>query len=200
MKAKAAKSGDTRQRILEAGLALFSKKGYLGAATKEIAAEAGVAEVTLFRHFPSKESLLEAVVGTYSFLPTLKGLMGEIEGLPYKEALSEIAGRFLNALSERKEMIVIMYSEIHRYPAKTRLIYHNFIDEMFTTLASYFSGLQDRGILRRFEPEAGARAFLGMFFSYFTAQEFKLRKRLGRKESEALHKEFIEIFMRGTLK
>lgn len=200
MKAKAAKAGDTRQRILEAGLALFSKKGYLGAATKEIAAEAGVAEVTLFRHFPSKESLLEAVVGTYSFLPTLKGLMGEIEGLPYKEALSEIAGRFLNALYERKEMIVIMYSEIHRYPAKTRRIYHNFIDEMFTTLASYFIGLQDRGILRRFEPEAGARAFLGMFFSYFTAQEFKLRRRLGRKESEALHNEFIEIFMRGTLR
>ncbi len=49
----------TRERILETSLRLFSEKGYLGATTKEISAESGVAEVTLFRHFPSKESLFQ---------------------------------------------------------------------------------------------------------------------------------------------
>ena len=47
----------TRDKILEAALFLFSKKGYLGATTKEIAKEAGIAELTLFRHFASKEKL-----------------------------------------------------------------------------------------------------------------------------------------------
>ena len=45
---------DTRDKILDASLALFSKKGFLGATTKEIAKKAGVAELTLFRHFSSK--------------------------------------------------------------------------------------------------------------------------------------------------
>ena len=52
----------TRERILETALHLFSTKGYLGATTKEISAESGVAEVTLFRHFPSKEILFEEML------------------------------------------------------------------------------------------------------------------------------------------
>lgn len=194
------KTLDTKKRILDAALKLFSLKGYLGAATRDIAKEAGIAEITLFRYFPSKEHLLEEVIRTYSFLPTLKGLIKEIDSLPYKDALREIAGRFLDTLSMGKELIKIMHSEMPLYPAKTRQIYHSFVDEMFMTLAAYFRGLQDRGLLRRFVPETAARAFLGMFFSFFTAQEFHIRKRLGKEELEKLIGEFVEIFVRGTLK
>lgn len=53
----------TRDRILEAAARIYGRDGLAGATTREIAREAGVNEVTLFRHFKSKERLLAAVVG-----------------------------------------------------------------------------------------------------------------------------------------
>ncbi len=53
----------TRQRLLEAAAHVFARDGLGGATTRAIAHEAGVNEVTLFRHFQTKERLLTAVVG-----------------------------------------------------------------------------------------------------------------------------------------
>lgn len=190
---------DTKAKILEAALSQFSKKGYLGASTKDIAHEAGVAEVTVFRHFPTKESLLEGVIRSYSFLPELKGIMSKVGGFTYEEALYEIAVRFMKTLKARKELIRIMFSEIPLYPAKAKQIHHDLIDEITGTLASYFKGLQKKGVLRPLDPEAAARAFMGMFFSFFTSQEL-CRWRLSDSDANRIFKEFIEIFLRGTLK
>jgi len=190
---------DTRDKILEAGLKLFSKKGFLGATTKEIAKKAGVAELTLFRHFSTKERLFEEMINTYSFLPALRGLIPELKGLEYEDALRLIAVRFLDRLYERRDLIGLMHSEKHLYPAKVKEIYHNFIDEMFRTLASYFRDLQGRGILRDFDPELGARAFLGMFFSFFNAREFLMKKDTARDDTDKVVREFVEIFVRGTI-
>ncbi|HXX56616.1 MAG TPA: TetR/AcrR family transcriptional regulator [Thermodesulfovibrionales bacterium] len=189
----------TRKRILEAGLRVFSKKGYLGATTREIAGEAGIAEVTLFRHFSSKEKLFEEVIHTYTFLPALKGLLPELRDMDYPGALSEIAKRFLARLSERRELIQIMNAEVRLYPAKVKEIYHNFVDEIFRTLASYFKELKGKGVLRDFHPELGARAFLGMFFSYFNAREFLLQRKYPFTDESVVH-EYVDIFVKGTLR
>lgn len=193
------RTNGARDRILEAGLKLFSKKGYIGATTREIAEKAGVAEVTLFRHFPSKAVLFEEMINTYSFLFTLKGLLPELKEMDYRDALIEIARRFLNKLSERKDLISIMQTEIHIYPSKVKEIYHNFLDETFKTLASYFRELQGRKVLVDFNPEFGARAFLGMFFSYFNAQKFLIRKKYAHSDESAVIEEFVNIFVKGTL-
>jgi AcrR family transcriptional regulator len=189
---------NTRDRILDAGLKLFSKKGYLGATTKEIAAKAGVAELTVFRHFSSKQKLFEEIIRRYSFLPALKGLLPQLKEMDYADALHEIAGKFLERLSERRDLVRIMNSEIYRYPLNVREIYHNFIDEVFRTLATYFRELQERKVLREFQPELGARAFLGMFFSYFNAREFLLIKEVKNMDVDLVIKEYVTIFIEGT--
>ncbi len=194
------KPRDTRHKILETGLRLFSRNGYLGTPTKEIAKHAGISEVTLFRYFHSKEKLFEEMILTYSFLPTLKDLVVEVRGMEYRDALSEIAKRFLERLYERRELIRIMHLEIHRYPSKVKMIYHNFIDEIVGTLASYFRDLQARGKVRKFNPEIGALAFLGMLFSYFNTQEIVLKKKVECKERERVIIGFVEIFVEGTVK
>lgn len=194
------KARDTRERILEAGLALFSKQGYLGATTKEIARKAGIAEITLYRYFPSKEKLFEEMINRYSFLPALKGLLPEIKNMAYRPALREIAKRFLERLNERRDLIWIMHAELHHYPSKVKVIYHNFIDEIFRTLASYFRELQSKRRVRGFSPELGARAFLGMFFSYFTAQEILLKKTARYRDRDRVIREFVDIFIKGTAK
>jgi AcrR family transcriptional regulator len=49
-----------RARVLEAAVAVFATRG-TSASTEEVAREAGVGIGTVFRHFPTKEALLEAV-------------------------------------------------------------------------------------------------------------------------------------------
>lgn len=190
---------DTKEKILDAGLSLFSKKGYLGATTKEIAKKAGVAELTLFRHFSSKERLFEEAIKRRSFLPMLKGLLPELKDLAYADALTEIANRYLERLSERRDLIKIMHSEIHLYPAKVRDIQQKFVGEIVGTLASYFRDLQETHLLKEFDPELGARAFLSMFFSYFTFQEFMSDRKHRFADKNDVTREFVKIFVSGTM-
>ena len=52
-----------RERIIAAAAAVFAERG-LDAATAEIAHRAGVGEATLFRRFPTKDDLIDAVIET----------------------------------------------------------------------------------------------------------------------------------------
>lgn len=188
----------TRNKILETALRLFSREGYLGATTREIAREAGIAEVTIFRHFSSKERLFEEVLGTQTFLPTLRGLLLDIKDMPYRESMAVIARSFLATLAVRKDTIMIMQREMRRYPEKIQKIYHTFIDELVGALASYFAGLQEKGVLREFDTELAARSFFGMFFSFFNAEEIMLRKKYRHVDTDKAVETFVDIFVRGT--
>jgi AcrR family transcriptional regulator len=191
---------DTKEKLLEATFRLISEKGYLGATTREIAHRAGVTELTLFRHFGSKEKLFEKVLKKYTFLPKLKGLLPELTGMCYNEALEILGERFIETLKKRKSLIRIMLSEINLYPDKIRVVYNGFIDELIKTLAGYFRYLQKKQVVRHFSSETAARAFLGMIFSYFLSEEIMAGHTVDKKETKKILREFTGIFMKGTLK
>ena len=50
--------GETRRRILEAGLELFAARGYHATSIRDIAAGAGLQSASLYTHFASKEAIL----------------------------------------------------------------------------------------------------------------------------------------------
>ena len=52
----------TRERILEAALELFSKRGAQATTMNEVARRADVSPTTVTNHFPTNESLIEAVI------------------------------------------------------------------------------------------------------------------------------------------
>ncbi|MBP2297650.1 TetR/AcrR family transcriptional regulator [Azospirillum picis] len=54
-------SSARRRAILDAALPLFARKGFAATTTKEIAQAAGVSEALIFKHFPTKASLYEAI-------------------------------------------------------------------------------------------------------------------------------------------
>jgi AcrR family transcriptional regulator len=193
------KKKTTEQRLLDATLKLISEKGYLGSTTREIAQEAGVTELTLFRHFGTKEKLFEALLRNHTFLPRLKELLPELEGLSYGDSLRQIASRFLLSLKERKSMVKIMYSEGTIYPEKIKKLYNRFADDLRLTLASYFRGLQKKGLLRTVSPEMAAQMFLGMLFSYFRTEEIMREGGMKKQTMEKNIKEFVDIFMFGTV-
>ena len=58
-------SENRRRQLLENAVALFSKHGFSGTRTKDIAAACGVSEGILFRHFATKEDLYHAILDTH---------------------------------------------------------------------------------------------------------------------------------------
>lgn len=65
----------TRERILQAAFELICDKGFAGACTREIAQQAGVAEVTLSRHFTSKENLFRQTTEQCSSIPVIEAII-----------------------------------------------------------------------------------------------------------------------------
>ena len=56
------KQDDTRQRILEKALELFSAKGYDAVGVAEIARAVGIKAPSLYNHFASKQAIFDALV------------------------------------------------------------------------------------------------------------------------------------------
>ena len=58
--AKAASSA-SRQRVLDAALCCFAREGFHGTSMQTICAEAKMSPGALYRHFPSKDHIIEAI-------------------------------------------------------------------------------------------------------------------------------------------
>jgi AcrR family transcriptional regulator len=194
------KKEETKQRLLESTLHLMSEKGYLGATTREISRQAGVTELTLFRHFGTKEKLFVELLSSYAFLPRLKELMPALGDYTYEQALTLIAVKFLTTLKERKSMMKILLSEIHIYPEKVRRMYRSYVDEVRVTLSGYFVLMQKKGVLRNVSPEIAASTFLGMLFNYFRTEEIMKENGMTKKRMEQAVKDMVDIFTNGTQK
>lgn len=189
---------DTKERILCAALKLFAEKGYVSACTKDIAREAGVAEVTLFRHFVSKDRLLEEVLSHFTFVSVMPQLLKEIADLPCEEALTTLAGRFIDYLILRKDWVSIMQAEMQRAPDKLFTVYHAFLDELLGGFVACFRQLQQRGCMGDFDLELGARMFHGICFNYFNQEELQGRKNYKSADRNLVLRGFVRIFLYGT--
>ncbi len=74
----------TQDKIIEAGIGLFLKKGYNGTGLKEILAAANVPKGSFYHFFDSKEAFGKAVLLHYAqaFTPLLKQYLVDGEGSP----------------------------------------------------------------------------------------------------------------------
>jgi AcrR family transcriptional regulator len=84
-----------RERLLVAADLVFAEQG-VGASTEEVARRAEVGIGTVFRHFPTKESLLEAV-----FVARLRGLAETAEKLSLAEDAGPAFFAFLDAVLDQ---------------------------------------------------------------------------------------------------
>jgi len=190
-------SDKTREKLLEATLELVSEKGYLGATTREIAALAGVSELTLFRKFGKKENLFEEMLESFTFLPQLRDLIEEIDEMPVQEGLNVIGTRFLKTLRERRPLAQIMLSEISHYPQKVRRIYRLMIDNLAGTLESYLENRKDRGEVRPIDMDFSSRAFLRVLFMTFVYESIIKGQIMSDDKIEYTIQELIAIFLNG---
>lgn len=109
---------DLRSRIIEAAGKVYAEVGYRGATTRRIATEAGCNELTLFRHFGSKATLIhEAVMccGPESKLFPLPDTPVD----PYAE-IRDWAGLHFAQIREHQAMIRTTIGEIEEHPELVR--------------------------------------------------------------------------------
>jgi AcrR family transcriptional regulator len=189
----------TRKLILDAAFELISSKGYLGASTREIAQKAGVAEVTLFRHFASKESLFAEVLRSFSSMSVLSELVPHLKSLNYEGALSALAIRFLGWLEDNRKWIRLLSCEVGYAPEEMKDVYGDFNRQLFAVLTEFFSDVRERGVIRPdLDPEHLARAFHSMVFGLFQIEILRgVKTDLANKYADMV-KVFVDIFYQGT--
>ena len=80
---QASKKEDTKQRILDEALRLFSQSGYDAVSVERIASAVGIKAPSLYKHFKSKQEIFDAIVAeTYRRYDTFTdaGLIGGFAG------------------------------------------------------------------------------------------------------------------------
>ena len=54
--------GETKKRIIETALALFSQSGYLATSMNDIAQQVGLTKAALYKHFSGKQEILDCII------------------------------------------------------------------------------------------------------------------------------------------
>ncbi len=91
---------DTRERIQQIALRLFTEKGYDKTSLREIAAQLGVTKAALYYHFTSKEQIVESIMqDSQTAVDELIDWAAALSATP--ESRIEILRRLLNLVDTR---------------------------------------------------------------------------------------------------
>jgi AcrR family transcriptional regulator len=196
---------ERRQQLLQIAMRLFSKDGFDGTTTKQIATEAGVSEATLFKHFANKDELYRAILDEKSCSPLFTDPFEKIvEYLDKKDDFGVFYTMALNALKNHKDdtdfLRLMMYSALEGHEL-ARSFFMNFIQQMYDLIGNYIKTRQDEGVFREIEPRIVVRAFSGMFVHHSLNNLLwdKEQKLLKISDEEAA-REFATILLNGIKK
>lgn len=157
----------TSDKLLSAAIDLMAEKGYHATTTKEIAAAAGVNEVTLFRHFGSKQKLLEAAFDRYHYGDEMTKLFKEkLEGELHPDLLL-ISRTYHTIMTRNRKMIMIGIREAGSIPGVDEQA-SRYPQKLKQLLTEYFTAMQQVGKIREdVNPELQALSFMWMNYGAF---------------------------------
>lgn len=166
---------DTRARLLAAAVRVYASHGYLGATTRAIAAEAGVNEVTLFRLFGAKETLLdEAIAATAAARASVP--LPEEPREPARE-LAAWCRAEMARLREARGLITQCFAESVEHPTHVRRAAAG-LDAAAEALRRYATRLADAGLAAA--PRSQRDTAVAMLLSTLISDA------MGRDEMEAV--------------
>jgi len=182
-----------RRRILEAAVASFQTFGYARSTTQMIAANAGVAEVTLFRHFGDKQTLFRAAVQQIGGGPGMEQLQAQLTDDPAAD-LPRITRHILSFFFAQRDAIRMLMFESSHFPEMKAALAQNPV-EVITFLDRYLRRQMENGRLPSRNPDALSQAFLSMLFGYAIAVEPMQDQLPAAVEREEMIAEFVLIFL-----
>jgi len=188
---------DTKTRILDSALQLFSERGFKATTTRLIAENAGINEVTLFRYFGSKEKLFLAVIEQET-----KMRMGivQIEPEPSENMVDELTmdgNMITKSMLERASFFRLMVLEMDRYPE----IWEHMAavpQTAISQLSNYFNRAKENGFVRAdVDSEEMAITFFSYLFRILVANALLGSDFFVKNKRDDGMKQFVEIFVNG---
>lgn len=179
---------------------LFSRKGFAGTTTKEIALAAGVSEAIIFRHFATKRDLYTAIIehnihsaGAKQVLAGLETCMKrrDDEGLFRLIAKEMIEEHRRDARFEK----LMLHASLEGHELAT-IYQREFGLPIFATLRAYLDRRQRSGALRRIDSGAMIVAIAGMAHYYALNAENANPGGLNLKDAQVVDA-FTRIMMDG---
>ena len=143
-------SATTLEKIQEAALAEFLKKGFLGASLRQIVKNAGVTTGAFYGYFSSKEALFTAIVEPHASMLMSRFMEAQT---PFADLPEEEQPKHMGVESRDHVAWMVGYICQHREPVKLLLCcaegtsYEHFVHNMVEVEVEYT--LRYMGVLRR---------------------------------------------------
>ncbi len=155
---------DTKERILAAALEKFSQNGYEGTNIRELTTGLGLVKSSLYRHFNSKEEIWNALLNEMTAYYDQR--FGSPEHLPpVPDSLEELAAMTMHMVNftvhdekivmTRKMLSIEQFRDQRARDLATKHFLTG-LERMFTPI---FSGMMDKGLIRRDDPAMLAFAY-----------------------------------------
>lgn len=202
------KGGERREQILRTAIDLFSKRGFRGTTTKEIATTAGVSEAMVFRHFSKKSDIFDAILENKSChdgmrFPWEESLIIQ-DAIKKKDDFAVFFNLALNALNKQQAddgfLRLLLYASLEEHELSDRF-FAGFITRIYEFIGNYIEQRQKDGAFREINPKVAVRSFIGMMIHHSLNNILwdKSRRLLNITNEEAA-KNFAEILLRGIVK
>ncbi len=192
-------SGERRDKILKAAISLFSQGGFAGTTTRKIARKAGISEALLFRHFPNKERLYDAILQkkTEENVPRILGDL-PTEGGP-ENLLRTLARRLVRTHEDDPSFLrLFLFSSLEDHKLND-LFFKKRTMAVAGFLEDYFRKAMDEGVLKKSDPEMTAFAFLAMVFGYIKTRIIYKIPQVTKHPAEERVDEYVGVFLHGVL-
>jgi len=189
-----------RRRILDTAIKLFAQKGFRGTTTKEIALAAAVNEVTIFRHFASKQELYAAILDSKSSGPRLTTYLADLEQLAARRddegLFSLVALRVLQQYRQDPDLLRLrLYSSLEGHELSKKYISRQ-VCPLFRFLRQYIVHRQAEGTFNNWEPDIAVQTFLGSVYNHAVCMYFHDTDFITLTEEETA-KAFTAVFLNG---
>jgi AcrR family transcriptional regulator len=198
-----------REQILQTAVDLFSRRGFKGTTTKEIAKAAGVSEAIIFRHFATKDELYGAILHSKSCQDGLHRFPWEgnevlQQAIRDRDDVAVFYNIALQAMNNHQKDVAFMrllfYSALEEHQLADRF-FGEFVSQVYGFIGEYIRERQDEGAMRDVEPRVVVRAFLGMLIHHSLNNIlWDKKRRLLNITNEEAARNFAEIILRGVLK
>lgn len=151
---------------MQAAIELMAEKGYYNTTTKEIAAAAGLNEVTLFRHFGNKQNLLKSAFERYHYSGVMAKLFEEKLTYELEADLLLISRTYHETMQRNKKLIQIGLKEGDAVPEiHSSASLHP--QQLKKLLTAYFEAMIEKGKVLGERPELLAVTFMWMNYGSF---------------------------------
>jgi AcrR family transcriptional regulator len=137
----------TRDKILTSALEIFSEKGFQGTTIREVARLAEVNDLTVYRHFESKENLFEEMVTRHTLLADMNRHIKNCYSGNFEEDVRSIIYTFTTILKKEINVIRLMLAESGRMEDGKRFL-ASFTQNILQGLTSFFERYQLIGQVR----------------------------------------------------